>query len=109
MENNGNIFGIPLFLLSLTILSYEHYRATEMVITNKRIILKKGIIINEVKEIEINQCQKINIKKGFFGTIFNYGTIKFSEFDSKMKWKGISNPKKIKNEIEYIIETNIKA
>lgn len=44
------------------------------------------------------------MNKGLLGVFFNYGTLIFSGTgNSKIKWKGISNPKNIRKQIEEFL------
>ena len=51
-------------------------RATsEFVITNKRVIIKVGLIARRTLEMNISKIESINVNQGIFGRLFGYGTI----------------------------------
>ncbi len=82
---------------------YFSSKAVEMVVTNKRVILKKGIFIHNTDELRLEKVESTNIKKSLFGLILGYGTIVFTGTGNKViKFEGIDNPQKIKNEIDDI-------
>ena len=48
---------------------------TELALTNKRVIAKFGFIRRQTIEININRIESISVNQGFWGRIFNYGSI----------------------------------
>lgn len=48
---------------------------TEIGITNKRLIYKRGLVARYVGEINIDRIEGVNVLQGVFGRIFNYGRI----------------------------------
>ncbi len=74
-------------------------------VTNKRFILKKGIISTSVEEIPINKIQNAVVVKTFWGSIFGFGTIKVSAAggdDIFVVW--VKNPNGYKNAIMTQVE-----
>ena len=64
------LIGIP-WLLSVFI----SRATTEMAYTNKRIILKTGIISRDTDEIRIDRIESVDIKQSIFGRMLGFGTI----------------------------------
>ncbi|MDR0676598.1 MAG: PH domain-containing protein [Elusimicrobiota bacterium] len=76
-----------------------------MSLTNKRILVKKGVISVYTDELKLNKIESINISRGILGTIFSYGDIIFSGTGTnKVTFKSVDNPTFIKNKIEDIFE-----
>lgn len=48
---------------------------TEIAITNKRLIYKRGLVARYVGEINIDRIEGVNVLQGVMGRIFNYGRI----------------------------------
>lgn len=74
-------------------------------VTNKRFILKKGIIKTSVEEVPINKVQNASVMKTFWGGILGYGTIKVSAAggdDIFVVW--VKNPNGYKNAIMAQVE-----
>jgi len=70
---------IKLFLLAGTAIAsmalIEIYRRRCLyIVTNRRVIIRKGLILNE-EEITYDQIAHIRVKQGIFGRIFNFGTV----------------------------------
>ena len=64
------LIGIPLVLWV-----FITRRTTEMAYTNKRVIIKTGIISRDTDEIRSDRIESIDIKQSILGRIFGFGTI----------------------------------
>lgn len=81
---------LPYFLLGLFLLAFQglglifwaiaaiKYFTTELVITNKRIIAKFGLIRRDTIEINIGRVESIQVKQGILGRIFDFGSLVIS-------------------------------
>lgn len=49
--------------------------STEIVLTNKRVVYKRGLIFVEVEEISLDEISSETVNHGFFGSFLGYGTI----------------------------------
>lgn len=86
--------------------TYLHYKSIEMAITNKRIVVKRGIISTKTDEIRLEKCESVNLQKGVLGVIFNFGNIIFTGTgNASLKWDRISDPKDTRKQIEDVFET----
>jgi len=107
-EASYGIFWVIVFTW-YAIWNYFRYMCLEMVVTNKRAILKKGIFIHDTNELRLEKIESVNIKKSFLGLIFGYGNIVFTGTGGKyVKFEAISQPQKIKNDIDEIFEKYTK-
>ena len=50
--------------------------STEYAVTNERIIIKKGIIARNVKDLKLQQIEGTQVVQGIIGRVFNYGTLR---------------------------------
>lgn len=73
------LIGIP-WLLSVFI----SRATTEMAYTNKRIILKTGIISRDTDEIRIDRIESVDIKQSIFGRMLGFGTINVTGTGAKI-------------------------
>lgn len=48
---------------------------TEIAITNKRLVYKRGLVARYVGEMNIDRIEGVNVLQGIMGRIFNYGRI----------------------------------
>ncbi len=67
----------PFILLLLLVLLWINvsYKSREFVVTNKRIIIKYGIISRKTKEYRYEKIESCNVSQSAFGRILQYGSI----------------------------------
>lgn len=85
---------------------------TKLIITNKRISGKTGLINTNELDSPLNKINGIQIKQGLFGKIFNYGTISITTASTIFNFDYISGPYEFKtilnNQIEKYDEQRIE-
>ncbi len=62
-------------ILSLFIRPLIMTKFDEFVITNKRVIMKTGVISRNIFEMTIAHIESINVDQSIWGRIFGYGTV----------------------------------
>ena len=79
----------------------------DMVITNRRVIRKEGVLAITTSEILNSKIESIAIEKTILGHIFGYANIHFSGTGTAhVTFYFVRNAQKIKSELEYIISQN---
>jgi uncharacterized membrane protein YdbT with pleckstrin-like domain len=69
----------------------------EQGVTNKRVILKKGIISRKTEEMKLKSIETFEINQGILGRIFGFATIKITGRGiSDLMFKGIDDPMSVK-------------
>jgi membrane protein YdbS with pleckstrin-like domain len=63
---------VPL-LIPLT--AFINYKSSELVITDRRILIKVGFIQRRTLEMFISKVESVAVNQGLFGRIFDYGTV----------------------------------
>jgi membrane protein YdbS with pleckstrin-like domain len=63
---------LPAFMMLTPTLAYV---SSELVITNIRVLIKTGVIRRQTLEMFISRIESIAIDQGFFGRMFDYGTV----------------------------------
>lgn len=78
-------------------------------LTNKRIILKTGIIMRNSKELMLRKCESINVRQSIVGRILGYGDVIVSTGEEKDVFKYVRNPMafstKINEQIDKVSST----
>ena len=66
-----------LFLIAAIVMgkSYLQWKATDYALTNKRIIVKSGILRRTSEEIMVDKVESIAVDQGLWGRQFNYGKL----------------------------------
>ena len=77
-----DIFKSTLFLLGFIVLPiflvyFIQYRSKEYAVTNKRVIVKSGVIRIDTDELRNERLENIQIKQSVLGWLFNYGNLEF--------------------------------
>ena len=62
-------------LLTLFVSPIIQRWTSEFAITNKRIVIKTGLISRQSLEINLSKVESINVEQTFFGRMLGYGTI----------------------------------
>ena len=96
------IIAIPTLGLTLllSIYSWLYYRTIEQGITNKRLILKQGIISRKTEEMQIAAIETVEITQSVFGRILGYGMVKVTgRGDSEIKFEYVDDPLAVKRRI----------
>ena len=85
------------------------WRKTEYVVTNKRVIAKRGVIAVKTEELRNAKVESVYIKQGILDRIFGLGTVVFGGTGgSKVQFKYISDPRQVKTHLEEVIEESSK-
>ena len=63
-----------LFVLALL----EERLSTEFSCTDRRILIKSGLLATHLREMPLAQVEALFMRQGLFGKIFGYGTVVFS-------------------------------
>ena len=66
-----------LFILALVLLlpKYVAYVTSEFAVTNKRLIVKVGVLRRRTIELQLSKVEAIAVEQGLLGRIFGYGNI----------------------------------
>ncbi len=62
-------------LLTLFILPLIERATSEFAVTNRRVIIKVGLISRRTVELKLEKIESIGVEQSIFGRIFGYGTI----------------------------------
>lgn len=91
------------FGITLPFALYEWFRLKkiEQGVTNKRVILKQGIISRKTEEMKITSIETVEIDQTVLGRIFGFGTVKVTGRGiSDVVFVYINDPMSVKKQIE---------
>lgn len=80
--------------------------STELVLTNKRVLGKKGFIKIDTLDTPYSSIDNLQIKISFLGRILRYGTIIIESKSDSHVYKLVANPSKLKKRISSQILKN---
>jgi uncharacterized membrane protein YdbT with pleckstrin-like domain len=69
------IFSLILIGIPWLIAAILQKKTTEMAVTNKRVIIKTGIISRRTIEMNLSKIENIEVNQSLIGRIFGYGII----------------------------------
>ncbi len=99
------VLAIPTLGITLLLALWEwlKLRHIEQGVTNKRVILKRGIISRKTEEMKVSSIETVEIIQGVMGRIFGYGNIKVTGRGlSDVLFTKINDPMDVKRKIESI-------
>lgn len=101
----GEFPKIGVIIAIISALNILYKLRLEMIITNKRVIIKKGIFSANTDELKLEKIESVSISKSLFGVLFNYGSVYFSGTGTtKVKFVLVANPTASKKIVEDTIE-----
>lgn len=68
-------------------------------VTNKRVILKTGVISRKAVDLVLAKCEGLHIKQSILGRIFNFGTITVTTGGVSSSYPYIADPLAFRKEI----------
>ena len=99
---SGCVAGAPLFIVLFLVFGLKAYiiwTATEIAVTNKRVIGKVGLIRRNSLEIVHSKVESLGVDQSILGRIFNYGTVIISGTGgNRLPVKMISCPLQFRNQ-----------
>ncbi|GGD01514.1 PH domain-containing protein [Halopseudomonas salina] len=99
------VLAIPTLGITLLLALYEYLKLKHMEqgVTNKRVILKRGIISRKTDEMKLQSIETVEIDQGIGGRMFGYGTVKITGRGiSDVIFKAIDDPMTVKRQIESV-------
>lgn len=72
---------------------------SDYVVTNKRVILKTGVVSRKAVDLVLAKCEGLHIKQSVLGRIFNYGTITVTTGGATSSYPFIADPLAFRREI----------
>lgn len=72
------VVGIGVGFLAFAVYYHLKNKTTEMVVTNKRVINKSGIISVHLGELRNIKVESVRLHQSIWGRIFGYGNIEFT-------------------------------
>ena len=97
--------GLPLAIVFTCVALGEwvKLRSIEQAVTNKRVILKTGIVSRKTEEMKLSSIETIEIRQTIWGRMFGFGTVKVTGRGlSDVVFKNIDDPMRVKRTIEGI-------
>ncbi len=97
------VFGVGVILL---LIWYLQTKSTKLTITNKDILLERGLLSKNRSEVSIKSIRTVKVKQSFFNRVFGVGAIELYTAGDlpEIDVKGMPNPNKVRDIIKEIQE-----
>ena len=102
----GYFFGIYGFFNGFTIVGaiwliirYIGYKTNDLILTNKRVFGKSGLISTTQMQSSLNKIDSVSYQNGLIGKLIGYGTVQVATTSSKYKFRFIRNGQTLYNDI----------
>jgi uncharacterized membrane protein YdbT with pleckstrin-like domain len=88
-------------------LAYLNLIGSEFGVTNKRVMIKVGLIRRQSLETLLNKVEGVSVDQGLLGRVLGFGTISVNGTGStKTPFKGIENPMEFRRAVQEQIEAS---
>ena len=90
-------------LAPVAIYQWLSLRALEQGLTNKRVIVKRGIISRKTDEMKLGSIETVELDQGVLGRLFGFGNVKVTGRGiSDVVYRNIDDPMSVKRRIESV-------
>lgn len=90
-------------IFSLFIIPMIERATDQFAVTNKRIIIKTGLISRKIVEMNISKIETVNVRQSVIGRILGYGALEFTGTGgTKEIFVNISHPTEFKKRVQEI-------
>ncbi len=95
------MLAIPLVIGVAIILSAAIRRqTTELVLTDRRIIMKRGLVSRDTVEINLNKVESLHVNQSLMGRILDYGDVTVVGTGASLEpLRGISRPLELRKQL----------
>jgi uncharacterized membrane protein YdbT with pleckstrin-like domain len=93
-----------LFLVAAVIVSLPRYvrlKSSEFAITDKRVLVKTGVVRRHTLELLLSKVETIGVEQGVLGRMLNYGTVTIvGTGGTKEPFKNIARPLEFRRQVQ---------
>lgn len=108
-KNAAIVAGVPLAAAAVLALGgLYRQKASEFAVTNKRVVVKTGMLHRRSTETMLRQVEGITVDQGIFARMLDYGTIVIEGTGSdRVPYEGIAHPQRFRLTVLEQIEKNL--
>ena len=89
----------------LILLGYLIRKATEMAVTNKRIVIKTGLLSRKTFELLLSKVESIGVEEGILGRMLGYGSVTVRGTGGTPEpFKNIAHPLEFRRQVQQRVE-----
>ena len=107
LPDSQPVLNLAIVSFGVSVYFWLKNRTTEMVITNRRVVLKRGIVSVHTSEIRNVKVETVRLHQGILGRLLGYGDLVFTGTgESHTIFSVVASPAKTKAKFEAIIDSN---
>jgi uncharacterized membrane protein YdbT with pleckstrin-like domain len=89
----------------LILLGYLAREATEMAVTNKRIVIKTGLLSRKTFELLLSKVESIGVEEGLLGRMLGYGSVVVRGTGGTPEpFKNVAHPLEFRRQVQQRVE-----
>ncbi len=99
--------GISFLIIAalLVLYGYMARKATEMAVTNKRIVIKVGLLSRRTFELLLSKVESIGVEEGLIGRIMGYGSVVVRGTGGTPEpFKNVAHPLEFRRQVQQRVE-----
>jgi uncharacterized membrane protein YdbT with pleckstrin-like domain len=98
-------FLLLVFAGLLVLLGYLTRKATEMAVTNKRIVIKTGLVSRRTFELLLSKVERIGVEEGLLGRMLGYGSVVVRGTGGTPEpFKNVAHPLEFRRQVQQRVE-----
>ena len=101
----GALLAAVIGLIGVLMVASAFYQrwTTEIAVTNRRVILKRGLVVRHTIEMNMSKVESVDVAQSILGRILNYGNVTIRGTGSSLEpINGIDNPLAFRSSITSI-------
>ena len=99
----------PLLVFIFSIPALINHRSKYLYFTNRNLYGKAGLVKKTEMSSPLRQVQNITVKRGFFGSLFKYGTVTITTGTGVYTFTRIRQPEKFKRTFLQALQTSLES
>ena len=103
----GQVICSLILLVAAAWTAIKAHGGRQYVLTNKRLIAKKGIIYRDSNDLILRKCENVRVRQGLLGRLLNYGTVIVSTGEATNQYPFIQDPVRFSTQINQQITADI--
>lgn len=102
------LYAFAMFLVLMVTGQIGSLITTELVMTDRRVIGKRGLIIKKSIDVPYAEIIGVKVRQGLLGKLFDYGRLVIATKDGvRISFLGIAEPYDIQQQIQELSETAV--
>jgi uncharacterized membrane protein YdbT with pleckstrin-like domain len=105
---NGRLAVVSILLLTglvVIVVAVIRRQTTELVLTDRRIIMKRGFVSRDTVEMNLNKVESLHVNQGLLGRFLDYGDVTVVGTGSSLEpLRGIARPIELRKKLGEVVQ-----